>query len=341
MSPLREVISDASFAKPMPDPHRRTGHRIVLEDLSRFGPDSVFPCVPLEAANRYCKSLATRHYENFSVASLLVPRRVRQDFYNVYSYCRWSDDLADEMDNRQDSLRLLNWWRAELSDCFSGDARHPVFIALRETILRHSLSIDPFENLLDAFVQDQSVVRYESAQDLLDYCQGSANPVGRILLQIGNVFQADAFALSDEICTGLQLANFCQDFQTDALRGRIYLPMEAWSSSGLTESAILSGKRSQNLESALADWVVSARTHLINGLPLVRSTPRWLSRDIQLFARGGLTILDNISRNHFNVWTNAINVSKSQKLRLLARAVLFPRSTHVADLARPSGTSPV
>lgn len=317
----------------------RAGKNIVLEDLKLFGPSSSIPPMDVDQARKYCKSLAQRHYENFSVANLLVPASFRQDFYNIYAYCRWSDDLADEIGNAAESLQLLNWWRKELRACFSGVATHPVFIALKETIRGRTLSLEHFEHLLDAFVQDQSVIRYSSQQEVLEYCRGSANSVGRILLQLARVEDSNALQLSDQICTGLQIANFCQDIRDDALIGRIYLPRDTCDRYQITESEILAGRATDNLRFALRDWADSARTQLVRGLPLVQLTPRWLARDIQLFARGGLAILNNIASSNFNVWDRPIEVSKNQKLRLLLRSILFPRSIHVSDRTFPRKTA--
>jgi len=307
----------------------------VADDLKRFGPNAFVEAMEPSRAEKYCKSLALKHYENFSVASFLLPRTLRQDFYNIYAYCRWSDDLADEMGDVAESLQLLHWWRTELRDCFAGDAKHPVFIALQKTIRVHSLSIEPFEHLLDAFVQDQSVTRYGSHLELLDYCRGSANPVGRILLKLARVEDSVSQQLSDRVCTGLQIANFCQDLRPDALRGRIYLPKNLWQRFELTEAEILAGQPTENLRFALKVWVDLARTSLVSGLPLVRQTPRWLARDIQLFVRGGLNILDNIAKANFDVWTRPIEVSTKQKVALLLRAMFSPRSLRVAELSSP------
>ena len=330
MSPPSEAVSTSELTS-------RAGKRIVIEDLRRFGPNASNPPMDLRQAEKYCKSLARRHYENFSVASFLVPVTTRQDFFNIYAYCRWSDDLADEIGNSVDSLRLLDWWRTELHNCFSETSKHPVFIALRETISKRSLAIENFEKLLDAFVHDQQVTRYDSHLEVLDYCRGSANPVGRILLQLARVDGPKALKLSDQICTGLQIANFCQDMRQDALLGRIYLPRDLWNRFQLTESEILAGNATDNLRFALKVWVELARTQLVSGLPLVHFTPRWLARDIQLFVRGGLAILNNIARANYNVWSEPIEVSKRQKIALLLRSVLSPRSVQVADLACPRG----
>ena len=161
-------------------------------DLKRYGPQGTDLPVPLKAARRYCRRLTRSHYENFTVAHLLLPRKLRQHMANVYAYCRWADDLADESDNRQRSMALLNWWEQQLRACYAGQARHPVFVALAETIRTFDLPIDPLVDLLVAFRQDQRVSRYETFNDLLGYCRYSANPVGRIVLHLGRCAHAPA-----------------------------------------------------------------------------------------------------------------------------------------------------
>lgn len=335
MSPLREALSTESKSLNATKPLRRAGESLVMDDLARFGPTVPPSVISLQESLAYCKNLALNHYENFSVASFLLPKTMRQDFYNIYAYCRWSDDLADEspVDTRENfpgqemgTMDLLNWWRAELRACFAGKSQHPVFVALGSTLQRYPLPIEPFEKLLDAFCKDQQVNRYSNDAEVLAYCSGSANPVGRILLGLAQTFEAEAIQQSDSICTGLQLANFCQDLRRDALRDRIYLPKSRWAQHSISEEEILSGTKTVSQQNALRDWVHFARAHLIGGLPLVRRVPRWLARDIQLFARGGLALLENIERKQFDVWNSPIEVSKAQKLRLLFQSILFPRS---------------
>jgi squalene synthase HpnC len=323
MSPLREASSaEPNTPKSLKTPPR-SGESLVLNDLARFGPHCHGYEMSVAESESYCKNLALNHYENFSVASFLLPKSIRQDFYNIYAYCRWSDDLADETPS---SVDLLHWWRNELRQCFAGNSKHPVFVALRSTLLRHPLPIEPFDKLLDAFCQDQHVIRYQNDEEVLAYCSGSANPVGRILLGLAKTTHADAIRQSDLVCTGLQLANFCQDIQKDALRNRIYLPQSRWTPYSISQDDILQGTKSAPLQNALRDWVYYARDHLVQGLPLVQQVPRWLARDVQLFVRGGLTVLENIERAGFDVWKRPIEVTKSQKLMLLGMSILFPRS---------------
>jgi squalene synthase HpnC len=326
MSSLREAISSSNHVNPKT---ARAGESLVLNDLPRFGPKAPATHLSLSESQKYCKNLALHHYENFSVASFLLPRALRQDFYNVYSYCRWSDDLADEMGSNRESIPLLDWWQRELENCFAGQSHHPVFISLAQTIATHSLAIEPFSNLLKAFKHDQIVNRYDTDQEVIQYCTGSANPVGRILLSMAAVTDPNALQQSDRICTGLQIANFCQDMKRDAARDRIYLPKSRWQECHLTEQAILTGECSDGLARALRSWTPTAHQCMVSGLPLVTTIPRWLARDVQLFVRGGLTILNNIRKANFDVWSGSIEVTKYQKLSLLFRSILNPRSTSV------------
>lgn len=304
----------------------RAGSKRVLEDLQVFGPDGVGKSLSLEQSRDYCRTLTYAHYENFSVASLLVPRSLRQHMANIYAYCRWSDDLADETGDPSRAVPLLQWWRDQLDACFEDRCSHPVFVALHETIRTYRIEKPLFEGLLEAFEMDQWKNRYESDAELLKYCSGSANPVGRMLLKLANTQSAEALRCSDSICTGLQIANFCQDLSLDARRNRIYFPREHWGRFGIDEKQILDGRPSGPLVNGLAAWCSQAQEFLSGGLPMVRLVPRWLARDIQLFARGGLALLEAIRRAEYDVWTRSIEVSKSTKMALLVRAFLFPRS---------------
>ena len=204
-------------------------------DLALYGPEAKIP-KPFRPAQgrKYCRRLARGHYENFTVVSWLLPRRLRQHFYNVYAYCRWADDLADEPGDPQKSLALLDWWEKELRDCYAGKVRHPVFVALTETIRRFDIPIDPFVDLLVAFRQDQRIRCYDNLAQLTEYCRYSANPVGRLILYLGKCHSPERAQLSDSICTGLQLANFWQDVARDYEMGRVYLPAAEQSRFGYT-----------------------------------------------------------------------------------------------------------
>jgi squalene synthase HpnC len=294
---------------------------VFLADLAKWGPASPPSACDLETAQAYCRRLARRHYENFTVVSWLLPKRLRQDFHNFYAYCRWSDDLADEAEPAQ-RLPLLLWWQQQLLLCFSGRPAHPVMVALQQTIERHQIPIEPLEDLLNAFRQDQIVTRYADRDSLLDYCRQSANPVGRVILKMARADSPENLELSDSICTGLQLANFCQDMARDAAMDRIYAPAELCAANGVTDAMVLAARVTPQLTSLLQSWVVETRSLFAAGRGLVRSVPNWLAMDIELFVRGGLAILDEIESSGFDVWTQRPTVSKLKKLTLFAGALM-------------------
>src|SRR5579863_8719194 len=189
-------------------------------------------------AEEYCCRLARSHYENFSVATWFLPKKLRQDFFNVYAYCRISDDLGDEVGDPAASLALLDEWQAELEACYAGAPRHPVFVALAETVRQFSIPRHEFSDLLIAFRQDQTVTRFETFNDVLGYCRYSANPVGHLVLYLCGYSDAERQQLSDYTCTALQLANFWQDVVVDYGKGRIYLPLEDLRRCGVSEDDI-------------------------------------------------------------------------------------------------------
>lgn len=287
-------------------------------DLALYGPEAKIP-KPLRAAQgrKYCRRLARGHYENFTVVSWLLPRRLRQHFYNVYAYCRWADDLADEPGDSQKSLALLDWWEKELRDCYAGKVRHPVFIALSETIRRFDIPIDPFIDLLVAFRQDQRVRCYDNLAQLTEYCRYSANPVGRLILYLGRCHSPERAQLSDSICTGLQLANFWQDVARDHAMGRVYLPMAEQGRFGYTPEMLARQEFNDAFRRLLAAEVDLAEGYLRTGLPLVRWMPPELQLDVALFIHGGLAILRAIRQQNYDVWTSRPEVSRKTKLRLL------------------------
>ncbi|MCA9091107.1 MAG: squalene synthase HpnC [Planctomycetaceae bacterium] len=281
----------------------------VREDLERFGPQQREP-VDLAAAAAYCRQVATSHYENFPVVSWLLPRKLHQHFYNVYAFCRWSDDLGDELGNPAHSLEMLAWWQGELDACYAGRRTHPVFVALGPTIERFQIPQQPFSDLISAFVQDQSVVEYETYAQLRDYCRRSADPVGRIVLHLCEVFSEERAALSDSVCTGLQLANFWQDVARDDEIGRIYLPREDRLRFGYSDEDYRQHRITPGFLELMRFEVDRARDLLLAGKPLVPQMPGRLQVDIDLFIEGGLEILRGIERIGFRVWEQRPVVSK-------------------------------
>jgi squalene synthase HpnC len=291
--------------------------RMFSRDLEHFGPDATPRPPTLGQSQHYCRRLAQRHYENFTVASRLLPRRLRQHVCNVYAYCRWADDLADETGDPQRSLALLDWWEKLLRQCYLGEATHPVFIALAKTIRQFDMPIEPFLDLLVAFRQDQRVTRYETIDQLLEYCRYSANPVGRMVLYLGRCHTPERARLSDSICTGLQLANFWQDVARDWDRGRIYLPQAECRRFGYDEACFARRKCNDAFRQLLALRVTDAESRLRAGSPLALEMPKGLRLPVALFAAGGLATLEAIRRQRFDVWRRRPTVSRFEKLRLL------------------------
>jgi len=281
------------------------------------------PTAPsLEEARAYCERLAKSHYENFSVASWFLPRRLRQHFYNVYAYCRISDDLGDEVGNPQQSLELLDQWEGQLNSCYAGSPRHPVFVALRETVEQCGIPKYEFSNLLIAFRQDQTVSRFETFDDVLGYCRYSANPVGHLVLYLCGYSDGGRQQLSDYTCTALQLANFWQDVFVDYGKGRIYLPLEDLRRFGVTGDDIVQRRATQQFVAMMKFEVERAREWFERGLPLVKMVNRELAVDLELFSRSGQEILNAIERQGFDVLRSRPVISKSRKMMLALRAAM-------------------
>jgi squalene synthase HpnC len=274
----------------------------------------------LEEARAYCERLARTHYENFSVATWFLPARLRQHFYNVYAYCRISDDLGDEVGNPQQSLDLLDQWEAELNACYHGAPRHPVFVALAETVRQFSIPQHEFSDLLIAFRRDQTVTRFETFSDVLGYCRYSANPVGHLVLYLCGYSDPERQQLSDATCTALQLANFWQDVTVDYEKGRIYLPLEDMRRFGVTADDIAARQATPEFLAMMRFEVERARQWFDQGLPLVAKVNRELAIDLLLFTRGGQEILNAIERQSFDVLERRPVISKPRKLWLVLRA---------------------
>jgi squalene synthase HpnC len=269
-------------------------------------------------AQEYCRCLARTHYENFSVATWFLPQRFRQDFFNVYAYCRISDDLGDEVGDRNTSLLLLDQWEAELDACYAGSPRHPVFVALAETVRKCEIPKQTFVDLLTAFRHDQRVSRYSTFSDVLDYCRFSANPVGRLVLCVCGYRDAERQALSDFTCTALQLANFWQDVSIDYANGRIYLPLEDLRRFGVSEEDIAEQRNTSPFCDMMRFEVERARDWFRRGLPLIGKVDRELAVDIELFSRGGQEILNAIEAQGYNILGRRSAISRSRKLTLVA-----------------------
>jgi squalene synthase HpnC len=299
----------------------RTANISTLPGWGSLPPEYAIPEeAPTQAeAQEYCRRLARTHYENFSVATWFLPERLRQDFFNVYAYCRISDDLGDEVGDANASLQLLDQWEAELDACYAGSPRHPVFVALAETVRKCEIPKQTFIDLLTAFRQDQRISRYSTFEDVVAYCHYSANPVGHLVLYVCGYRDAERQALSDFTCTALQLANFWQDVSPDYARGRIYLPVEDLRRFGVAEGDIAAQRNTSAFCDMMRFEVERARDWFRGGLPLMEKVDRELALDIELFSRGGQEILNAIEAQGYNVLGRRPAISKSRKLALVAR----------------------
>jgi squalene synthase HpnC len=279
----------------------------------------------LAEARAWCKHLAESHYENFHVASWFLPKALRPHFHAIYAYSRVSDDLGDEVPDRAAALALLDLWGRELDACYEGRARHPVFVALGETIRACSIPKKPLADLLVAFRQDQAVTRFASMQDVLAYCRYSADPVGRLVLyacgEAGDQHAEERFRLSDLTCSALQLANFWQDVRVDFTKGRVYLPQDDMKRFGVTDDTIATGIATPEFRALMRYEVNFARAMFEKGLALIGMVGRDLALDLDLFSRGGLEILRAIERQDYDVLSARPSISKADKFKLALRAV--------------------
>jgi squalene synthase HpnC len=278
----------------------------------------------LAEAQAWCKHLATTHYENFHVATFFLPAALRAHFHNVYAFCRTSDDLGDEVADTTTATRLLAEWRGMLHQCFIQPelSRHPVYVALQPTIAKHNLPIEPFDDLISAFEQDQIHTHHESLASLEEYSRYSANPVGRLVLLVSGYRSEELFQLSDDICTGLQLANFYQDVVEDDARGRRYIPADAMQRFGVTDEQIHEHRFDADFRVMMQFLVDDARTRLIRGQRIVTLVDKDLAATLSLFVKGGHAILDAIAAQGYDTLRSRPVVTKGAKLRLLGGALL-------------------
>jgi len=289
-----------------------------------------------EEARRYTRWMATRHYENFKVASWLLPRRLHQHFFNVYAYCRWADDLGDEVEDPRAALKLLDAWEEELLAAYAGAPSHPVFVALLETIREFDVPAEPFRDLLTAFRRDQTVHRYETWEQLLGYSRYSANPVGHLVLYLAGYRDAERQSLSDATCTALQLTNCWQDVGRDLKKDRVYIPLELLEEHSLAVEDLFKRRFDERYVTLMKELI--ARTHSLfaAGAPLASLVESSLRVDIELFTRGGLAVLDGIEGVGYDTLHRRPEVSRARQLRLLGAALL---SRSAAWLRGPLGGS--
>ena len=267
----------------------------------------------LDATFAACEQLAKTHYENFIIGSKVLPKHLKKHFYSIYSFARGVDDLGDEIEG--DRLALLDLWAKELNSCYASNIdasppTHPYFVALTETIKQFNIPVEPFERLIEANRRDQSITRYETFDDLTKYCALSANPVGQLVLYLSKITDPNLLKLSDKICTGLQLTNFCQDVGTDIVLGRIYIPLEDLRVFEVTEKQIKAFEHNENFENLMRFQVNRAREFLLQGYPLLKHLDDQFKLDFALFVRGGLEVLRLIENKNYKIFTRRVRISK-------------------------------
>ena len=305
-----------------------------LEIMRNAPPAGCSPAI----AQEYTRWLATHHYENFNVVSWLLPKVLHQHFYNVYAYCRWADDLGDEVTDPLRALQLLDWWERELDLCYEGKPSHPVFVALRQTIFAKDIPKQPFADLLKAFRQDQATKRYTDWSAVVGYCLYSANPVGRLVLYLCGYRDEPRQRLSDATCTALQLANFWQDVSRDLDKGRIYIPLDAAAAQGLTEDDIVKRRFDDRYVRLMKDLISRTRALFAEGLPLAKMVDSRLSVDLEMFSRGGIAVLDAIEAMGHDTLHKRPAISKVKQARLLGRTLV---KHLVARDSRPAAISTI
>ncbi len=278
------------------------------------------PPPTLDDAYKHCRRIALGRYENFPVASWLLPRALRRHVYAVYAYCRGVDDLGDEADG--DRLALLDDWERELRAAYDGTPSDPRFVALANTVREFDLPSEPFDRLIEANRRDQAVRRYATFDDLLDYCTYSANPVGHLMLYVFGYRDPVRQGLSDATCTALQLTDICQDVTVDLEQDRIYIPQDDLERFGVSEDDLRRRRVTADFRRLMAFEVRRTREIFDDGLPLIDVVSGRLRADLRVLTLSGLAILDEIASRGHDVLTNRPTLSRRRKAMLAVRGLL-------------------
>jgi phytoene synthase len=273
---------------------------------------------------KYCEDIAKGHYENFPVASLLLPKEKRKYVYAIYAFARAADDFADEEGIEggvPKRLALLDEWNEKLKDCYSGKAYDPIFIALGKTVIDNEIPIKPLEDLLSAFRQDVVKNRYETFDEVLDYCTRSANPVGRLVLMIFGCHDEEFFKYSDKICTALQLTNFWQDVEVDIRKDRVYLPQTDMDMYGYTIKELGLKQFNDKFKELMKFEVERTEKLFDEGRKLLEMTAKdentkKLSKELKLTWLGGTAILKKIKELDYNVLTARPQITGLDKIKI-------------------------
>lgn len=275
------------------------------------------------AADAYCARLTRGHYENFPVASMLLPRPLRPAVRAIYAFARTADDFADEPEHEGARLPRLDAWERMLRRAFDGEADHPIFVALAAAGRRHALPLQPFLDLLAAFRLDVTKTRYETFENLRDYCRLSADPVGRLMLHLFGRRDAALLPLSDALCTGLQLANHWQDVREDFGRGRIYIPQEAMRRHGVEDAALASGRADAAVRALVKECVAHARSCFETARPLPRRAGGRLGWELRLTWLGGMRILERIAAADDDVLSGPVRIGPADAALIALRSLAW------------------
>ena len=284
------------------------------------------------AAQDYCDRLTAAHYENFPVASFLLPAELRPAVRAIYAFARTADDIADEAEHEGQRLERLRAWEEMLERCFAGEAEHPVFIALRGAILRFDLPRQPFFDLLAAFRMDVTKTRHGDFESLHRYCMLSADPVGRLVLHLFGYRDVELWPFSDAICTALQLTNHWQDVGSDLERGRIYIPREDMVRHGVEETALFEKRVDAPFRALMSEEVERARTFFRRGWPLCERVKGRLRAEIRLTWQGGWRVLELIERAGFDVFRRRPRLDALDAMPIAWRALVGRGSVALPDI---------
>ncbi len=274
----------------------------------------------LNKAYQYCRDITVQHYENFPVASFLLPASVRKHIYPIYAFARHADDLADE---KQDKAALLDW-RKKLHNSVNGHASHPVFIALSNTIQRFELPVALFDDLIKAFLQDLEKTQYRDLPELRQYCNYSANPVGRLILLLHGYRDDKLFQYSDDICTALQLTNFWQDVMIDIGKDRVYIPESCLARYGFSRDTIRNKRFDEEFGAMMSELVDETERLFERGRSLLSHINKRLKWELKLTIMGGESILNKIKANDYDVLHFRPKLSKGNWARLAFRSIFKP-----------------
>lgn len=295
------------------------------KELAQWGPITLPTLTSppsLAEAQAYCRRLSRSHYENFVVVGLFTPPALRTAFEAIYGYCRWADDLGDETGDTAISNQLLDWWLVQLDEIYDQNApppRHPVFIALKPVVTQFHIPQKPFRDLVSAFQQDQRVTRYDSFDQLVNYCERSANPVGELVLRLFDAACDENLAMSNQICTALQLANFWQDVSRDLDKNRVYIPAESLARHGLTEADLRQTPASPAFRAMLAEEVARPQQLFNLGEPLTKKLKGRAGLALKLFHAGGVATLEAIRSVDYDVLTRRPRLGKMKQVGLMLR----------------------